>query len=98
MGEGEGTVLRPLPPAEGRSSGHQRKVPIGLHAPHHRVLEGYRPPLAWTPRIHLVDQNGKLLSWAVGPAGPTPGVPPLDRGSTTQVAPIEAQRVLPGLI
>ena len=84
---------------EGRSSGHQRRVPIGLHAPHRRgVLEGYGPPPAWTPRIHPVDQEGKLLSQAVGPVGPTPGVPPLDRGTITQVAPTEAQQVLPGLV
>ena len=84
---------------EGQSSGHQRRGPIGLHALHRRgVLEGYGPPLAWTPRIHLVDQKGKLLPWAVGRAGPTPGVPPLHQSTATQVAPTKAQRVLPGLI
>ena len=38
------------------------------------------------------------LPWAIGRAGPNPGVPPFDGGTFTQVAPTKAQRVLPGLV
>ena len=58
-----------LPPTEGRSTGHQRKVPIGLHASNHRaVLEGYRPLPTWTARLHLWIKRGSyyhglLVQW-----------------------------------
>ena len=54
-------------------------------------MEGHRPPLPRTARLHIMDQTGELLPQIGGPTGPPPEVPPLGWGPITQVAPNNTQ-------
>ena len=88
MGKNKGPFLQTLPPTQEGSTGHQRWVPIGLHASDRRaVLEGHRPPPPQTAGLHQMDKTGELLSRIGSSTGPPPEVPPLDQGPATQVAP-----------
>ena len=68
------------------------RVPTRVHAIHGRgVLEGYRPPFTWTPRVYSVDQERQLLPRTTGGMRPSQGVPPFDWGTITPVASAKAQ-------
>ena len=67
MGQSEGEVLHPPPPAQGGMEGHQRKSPHAIHALYERpFLCGHGPQTQWAKGLHRMDQARQLLSWIGG--------------------------------
>ena len=85
---GQGMILRPLPPTQEGSPGGQGGPAIGLHGLHPGpLLPGHQPPFGWPRELHLVDQEGELLSWDSSSPGSPRGVPTPGRSPLAQMAP-----------